>query len=63
MVKKILIVLVFAGLVQGDEVQSGIDAVKIKDYKTASKLFQKACDGGIASGCHNLGLLYYRRVY
>lgn len=29
-----------------------------KDYKKAVELFDKACDGGIADGCNNLGHMY-----
>lgn len=53
-----LILLLLAGFVHGDNVQNGINAIKKKDYNTASKLFQKACDGGVASGCNNLGVIY-----
>ena len=29
-----------------------------KDYGKAMKLYEKACDGGIARGCDNLGYMY-----
>ena len=28
------------------------------DYQKAVELYQKACDGGAALGCYNLGFLY-----
>jgi hypothetical protein len=56
MLKKILIVLLLAGLGYADNVDDGIKAVEKKDYKTAVKLFSKACDGGNALGCSNLGV-------
>ncbi len=36
----------------------GMHAYNNHDYITAAKLFKKACDGGSATGCYNLGLLY-----
>ena len=30
----------------------------MQDYKTAIKLFKKACDKGDAQGCYNLGVMY-----
>jgi len=29
-----------------------------QDYFKAVELFQKACDGGDAAGCYNLGIMY-----
>jgi len=29
-----------------------------KDYKKAVELYNKACDGGLADGCNNLGRMY-----
>ena len=29
-----------------------------KDYKKAVELYNKACDGGVADGCNNLGYMY-----
>jgi hypothetical protein len=57
----VLIVLILAKLGYVDFVNiidRGLEAVDKKDYKTAVKLFSKACDGGNARGCYNLGFMY-----
>ena len=48
-----------AGSNAGYLVKQGLHAAGNGDYTTAAKLFKKACDGGIAEGCINLGVLYY----
>jgi hypothetical protein len=58
MLKKILIVLLLAGLGYANDVDNGKKAYEEKDYKTAIKLFSKACDDGNANGCNNLGDMY-----
>ncbi len=40
------------------DVSRGLQAANNGDYKTAAKLYKKACDGGIAEGCNKLGDLY-----
>ena len=30
-----------------------------QDYFKATELYEKACNGGDASGCFNLGVMYY----
>lgn len=37
---------------------AGIAAYDNKDFVRAAQLFGQACDGGIAQGCFNLGLLH-----
>ena len=41
-----------------DLVESGKEAYNKGDYQKAVELYQKACDGGAALGCYNLGFLY-----
>jgi len=38
--------------------KQGMNAYNSKDYQTARKYYKKACDGGDAKGCNNLGFLY-----
>jgi hypothetical protein len=59
MLKNILIVLLLTGFVYADDVDNGVKAAGKNDYKTAVKLFSKACDMGSAVGCNNLGVMYY----
>jgi hypothetical protein len=58
MLKKILIVLLLAGLGYADDIDKGAEAFGKNDFETAVKLFSKACDGGNAKGCFNLGFMY-----
>jgi hypothetical protein len=58
MLKKILIVLLLAGLGYANDIDKGVEALGKKDFKTALKLFTKACDSGNALGCYNLGVMY-----
>ena len=41
-----------------DSVDDGINAAGKGNYKQAEELFKKACDGGYAKGCSNLGVMY-----
>jgi hypothetical protein len=57
MLKKIILLALLSGLCQASTVDDRTKA--FKDYKNAQKLFTKACDGGDAVGCYNLGLMYF----
>jgi len=41
-----------------DEIDKGLEAYKNNDFKSASTLYKKACDGGNVQGCGNLAFLY-----
>lgn len=58
MLKKIVMVVLLAGFGFAGDIDNGLKAFDKKDYKTALKLFQKACDSGDTSGCANLGFMY-----
>ena len=38
--------------------ERGVAAARAGNYQKAASLYKKACDGGCAEGCHNLGVLY-----
>ena len=38
--------------------EKGVAAARAGNYKKAASLYKKACDGGCALGCSNLGALY-----
>jgi len=54
----VLLVILFSIGFSKDLVESGREAYNKGDHQKAAELFQKACDGGEATGCHNLGFLY-----
>ena len=53
----LLVVLFYIGFSKG-LIESGDEAYKKGDHQKAAELFQKACDGGEAGGCSNLGVVY-----
>lgn len=59
--KKILLVLalLFSANVYADDFEEGVKAFEQQDYQKAKEFYEKACNGGDASGCSNLGGLYY----
>ena len=58
--KRILVLLValFSIGFSKDLTELGNEAYDKGDYQKAAELYQKACDGGNAGGCSNLGFLY-----
>ena len=54
----VLLVVLFSIGFSKDLIELGKEAYDKSDYQKAAQLYQKACDGGDALGCHNLGLLY-----
>jgi beta-lactamase hcpA (cysteine-rich 28 kDaprotein) len=54
----VLLVVLFSIGFSKDLIELGIEAYEKGDYQKAGQLYQKACDGGNADGCYNLGLLY-----
>ena len=54
----VLLVVLFSVGFSEDLFELGIEAYKKGDYQKAAELYQKACDGGSADGCSNLGVLY-----
>ena len=48
------------GLAYAGDLEEGSKAYEKQDYTQALPLFEKACNGGIAGGCFNLGILYYK---
>ena len=58
MKKLILAALILSAGLLADDFDDAVKAYKAGDYQKAAKLYQKACDGGNARGCSNLGFLY-----
>lgn len=56
----VLFVVLFSVGFSKDLVELGIEAYEKGDYQKAAELYKKACDGGAASGCYNLGFLYQK---
>ena len=54
----LLVVLFSIGFSKDITTELGKEAYNKGDYQKAAELWQKACDGGDAEGCSNLGLLY-----
>ena len=54
----VLLVVLFSIGFSKDLIESGNEAYNKGDYQKAAELYQKACDGGDAGGCLNLGVLY-----
>ena len=54
----VLLVVLFSIGFSKDLTELGKEAYNKGDYQKADELLQKACDGGEALGCSNLGLLY-----
>ena len=52
------VIFSFVFILQADIIQDGLDAYNQGDKQKASQLFKKACDGGNATGCFALGVLY-----
>ena len=50
--------LLFSANVYADNFGEGLKAFEQQDYQKARKFYEKACNGGDASGCFNLGELY-----
>ena len=53
----VLLVVLFSIGFSKDLIELGKEAYDKSDYQKAAQLYQKACDGGDALGCDNLGLL------
>ena len=53
-----LVFLAFSVSGFSGDLEDGLKAYNNNDYQSAVKLFTKACDGGDASGCYNLGIMY-----
>jgi TPR repeat protein len=59
MLKKVLVILMlFCVNLYADLVSDGLSKYESGNYQQAAMLFEKACDGGYATGCYNLGVLY-----
>ena len=56
--KKIVLILVMLLSAFGNILNEADKAYAKKEYKTAIKLLQNACDKNMAVGCHNLALMY-----
>ena len=54
----VLLVVLFSIVFSKDLTELGDEAYYKGDYQKAAQLLQKACDGGNALGCYNLGVLY-----
>ena len=54
----VLLVVLFSIGFSKDITELGDEAYEKGDYQKAAQLYQKACDGGDAGGCYNLGVLY-----
>ena len=54
----VLLVVLFSIGFSKDLAELGKEAYNKGDYQKAAQLYQKACDGGNANGCSNLGVLY-----
>ena len=54
----VLLVVLFSIGFSKDLTELGSEAYDKGDYQKATELYQKACDGGEAAGCSNLGFLY-----
>ena len=54
----VLLVVLFSIGFSKDITELGDEAYNKGDYQKAAQLCQKACDGGDAKGCYNLGVLY-----
>ena len=54
----VLVSIVFGVLVFADTFSDGMKAYESGNHKKAVTLFNKACEGGNATGCNNLGLMY-----
>lgn len=54
----VLLVVLFSIGFSKDLTELGKEAYNKGDYQKAAQLFQKACDGGNAGDCNNLGVLY-----
>ena len=54
----VLLVVLFSIGFSKDLTELGDEAYNKGDYQKAAQLHQKACDGGNAVGCYNLGVLY-----
>ncbi|WP_103569977.1 tetratricopeptide repeat protein [Campylobacter concisus] len=54
----VLLVVLFSIGFSKDLTELGDEAYEKGDYQKAAQLYQKACDGGDAGGCYNLGVLY-----
>ena len=46
------------GLAYASDLEEGSKAYEKQDYTQALPLFEKACNGGIAVGCFNIGVMY-----
>ena len=55
----LLLVVLFSIGFSKDLTELGDEAYEKGDYQKAAQLYQKACDGGDAGGCYNLGVLYH----
>ncbi|MBS4067959.1 MAG: sel1 repeat family protein [Sulfurimonas sp.] len=56
--KKLILGLLVSVSLFGSDFDDAYSAYEKGDYKKAVKLFKKACDGGYAGGCYNLGFMY-----
>ena len=48
------------GLAYASDLEEGSKAYEKQDYTQALPLFEKACSGGSAKGCSNLGFMHYK---
>lgn len=58
MKKFLVMILLGAVSLLGDDVSDGLAFHKQKDYLNAFKSYEKACDDGNALGCSSLGFMY-----
>ena len=54
----VLLVVLFSIGFSKDLTELGNEAYDKGDYQKAAELYQKACDGKVALGCSDLGVLY-----
>jgi len=54
----VLLVVLFSIGFSKELIELGDEAYDKGDYQKAAELYQKACDGKVAFGCSDLGVLY-----
>lgn len=56
--KQILIILLFVGVLQANDLVKGIDALGVGDFKKAVESFKKSAESGNKMAQHNLAVMY-----
>jgi TPR repeat protein len=55
---KALLLVLLGGVSYGDDFEDAYAAYQKKDYKTAFKLYNSACENGVSSGCNIVGAFF-----